>query len=85
MLSGTSREKESLHTLVEWGSIAISFVAFMNDDFEGGQLYFPDHEIAVTPKKGSIVLFPSTYLMPHAVSGIKGNERYVIIGGINLK
>ena len=67
------------------GTIAISFVAFMNDDFEGGKLYFPDHGMEVTPKKGSIVMFPSTYLMPHAVSDIMGNERYVIIGGINLK
>lgn len=67
------------------GTISISFVAFMNDDFQGGELYFPDNDITIKPQKGAIVFFPSTYIMPHAVAPIKDNERYVIIGGFNLK
>lgn len=38
-----------------------SIVAFVNDDFEGGELEFPLFDVSVKPKAGSAVLFPSNF------------------------
>ena len=34
-------------------------VVYLNDDYEGGELYFPNHDIKVKPKAGSIAMYPS--------------------------
>lgn len=38
-----------------------SIVAFINDNFEGGELNFPLFDVSVTPKAGSAVCFPSNF------------------------
>jgi hypothetical protein len=38
-----------------------SIVAFVNDDFEGGELEFPLFDVSVKPKAGSAVCFPSNF------------------------
>lgn len=38
-----------------------SIVAFLNDDFEGGELNFPLFDVSVKPKAGTAVLFPANF------------------------
>lgn len=38
-----------------------SIVAFVNDNFEGGELNFPLFDVSVKPKAGSAVCFPSNF------------------------
>lgn len=37
----------------------ISGVLYLNDDYEGGELEFPDQKISIKPEAGSMVIFPS--------------------------
>ena len=56
-------------------SESISAVLYLNDDYIGGELNFPNHDIKIKPSSGSIVIFPSTLPFLHEslkiISGIK--------------
>jgi predicted 2-oxoglutarate/Fe(II)-dependent dioxygenase YbiX len=53
----------------------ISSIFFLNDEYEGGELYFPRLNLTIKPDAGDILLFPSMFIYEHAVlevfSGIK--------------
>jgi hypothetical protein len=53
----------------------ISAVLYLNDDYEGGELFFPRFGVDLKPKTGDIAIFPSTFIYEHAskemISGIK--------------
>ncbi len=38
----------------------LSAVVYVNDDYEGGEIFFPDYDLAIKPEAGSILFFPST-------------------------
>lgn len=59
-----------------WGSRQLSAVAFLNDDFEGGQLGFPRQGVLITPKAGTIVLFPSSFTHPHEARDVTKGMKY---------
>jgi predicted 2-oxoglutarate/Fe(II)-dependent dioxygenase YbiX len=40
----------------------LSLVCFLNDDFSGGDLVFPEHNLTVRPQAGILVAFPPAYL-----------------------
>lgn len=54
---------------------------YINEDYEGGELYFPEHDIKYKPKSGDIVIYQSKFL--HEVLPMNGNPRYNI--GIGFK
>jgi predicted 2-oxoglutarate/Fe(II)-dependent dioxygenase YbiX len=53
----------------------ISVVLYLNDDYEGGEIYFKEQGVKIKPKAGSIVIFPSVEPYYHeslpVISGIK--------------
>jgi 2OG-Fe(II) oxygenase superfamily len=53
----------------------VSSVAYFNDDYEGGELWFPYLDLTFKPEAGDIVMFPSTFIYAHAarpvISGVK--------------
>jgi len=49
---------------------------YMNDDYEGGELWFPYLDITYKPEKGDIVLFPSTYIFAHASLKVTAGVKY---------
>ena len=53
----------------------ISVVLYLNDDYEGGEINFPNQNITIKPEAGSIVIFPSVEPYYHqslpVISGIK--------------
>jgi hypothetical protein len=51
-------------------------LAYLNDDFTGGELVFPDHDLIITPKPGLLVGFPSNHKFVHAVSKVLSGKRY---------
>lgn len=56
-----------------------SGVLYLNDDYEGGETYFPNHGILVTPKTGKFVLFPSNVEYMHGVKQVHTNtHRYTL-------
>lgn len=54
----------------------LSNIIYLNDDFEGGELFFPDFDFEIRPKPGMLVLFPGNTHYMHGVKKTNGNTRY---------
>jgi len=63
----------------------ISIVFYLNDDFEGGDLIFPDHHIRVRPEPGMMVCFPSNHHYKHGVEPVTKGKRYSIVWWAQVK
>lgn len=57
--------------IVDYGA-----VIYLNDNYEGGEIYFPDHNLDFKPKSGTLVFFPSNNMYVHGVREIKSGTRY---------
>ncbi len=64
--------------------IGMSFVIYMNDEYEGGDTVFTKHKIRYTPKKGNALIFPSTFTHPHEGETITSGQKYILFTGIGL-
>ena len=51
----------------------------LNDDYEGGEFAFFDRNKVIKPKKGSVIMFPSSFMFPHEVMPVTRGNRYAII------
>lgn len=56
------------------GDFAVIY--YINDDYEGGEINFPSHNLKIKPKANSFVTFPSNEDYPHEVLENIGKERY---------
>lgn len=56
----------------------IGSVIYLNDDYEGGEIYFPDHNIDLRPKPGTAIAFPGDLFFMHGVKELSKTERYTI-------
>jgi hypothetical protein len=54
----------------------ISSLFYLNDDYEGGELYFPLQNIKFKPKRGSAYFFPGDKNYIHGVTEVKSGLRY---------
>ena len=54
-------------------------IIYLNDQYSGGEVFFPEHEMDVRPKAGSLVLFPGGKENIHGVREITSGLRYTII------
>ena len=65
----------------------LSAIFFLNDDYEGGELTFKntfdDTVEEVEKKAGSIVIWPSNFLFPHAVKPVTSGERFTVVAWAN--
>ena len=59
-----------------WRNFAM--VTFLNQDFDGGVLYFPNQKLEIQPKAGYTIFFPGTLEYLHGVSRITKGNRYTI-------
>jgi predicted 2-oxoglutarate/Fe(II)-dependent dioxygenase YbiX len=57
---------------------AFASLIYLNDDFEGGQIYFPNLGLAPTIKPGMLVFFPGTLEFLHGVRTITRGERFTL-------
>jgi predicted 2-oxoglutarate/Fe(II)-dependent dioxygenase YbiX len=56
----------------------LSGLFYLNDDYEGGELYFPLQNIQFKPKAGGAYFFPGDKNFIHGVTEITNGIRYVI-------
>lgn len=56
----------------------VSFKIFVNDDYEGGELTFDSYSYTIKPKKGLLLVHPSSYLYKYSMSPISGNSQIVL-------
>lgn len=57
----------------------ISVVWYLNEDFEGGGLWFPPFQYLVRPKTGLVVTFPSTHEFAHTAQPVVSGMRYAVV------
>ncbi len=53
-------------------------VWYLNDDYEGGEIYFPKQNIELKPKPNTLVFFPGTTEYLHGVKPITNGIRYTL-------
>jgi hypothetical protein len=58
----------------------ISVVLYLNDDYEGGELYFKDQDVKIKPEAGSIVIFPSIEPYYHESLPVVSGTKYMCPG-----
>jgi hypothetical protein len=56
----------------------IAGLFYINDDYEGGELYFPNQDIQFKPKRGAAYFFPGDMNYIHGVSEIISGIRYTV-------
>lgn len=68
----------NVHVDVYDESEVVSTVIYLNDDYTGGELFFPeiDGGYLYKPEKYELVHFPTPY--PHGVKPVKSGKRYII-------
>lgn len=54
---------------------AFTALLWFNEDFEGGELEFPNLDLIVKPETGSVLVFPSS--LDHGVKTLISGERFV--------
>jgi hypothetical protein len=59
-------------------SRVLSTVAYLNDNYSGGEIYFPQVDIEIKPSAGSIIFFPSNFVFTHTVKPITDGFRYAV-------
>lgn len=56
----------------------VSSIAYLNDDYVGGELHFKFLDLTYTPQSGDIVVFPSTFTHSHSANRIDEGVKYSI-------
>jgi hypothetical protein len=58
---------------------SVSIIIALNDDYEGGEICFPNQDIKMKLKKGQAIAFPPYWTHPHYTNDLKNNTyRYTI-------
>jgi|SaaInl59LU_5_DNA_1037362.scaffolds.fasta_scaffold01273_5 hypothetical protein len=52
---------------------------YLNDDYEGGELYFPNQDLEISPKGRSLLIFNGGGDNMHGVKRISSGYRYVLV------
>jgi hypothetical protein len=58
---------------------ALSAIAYLNDEYEGGELEFPNYKIKIKPEQGDLILFPSNYAYAHIAHPVTSGTKYAIV------
>jgi hypothetical protein len=59
-------------------SLALGIVIYLNNDFEGGEIYYPNQNISYKPMPKSMIIHPATEEYTHGVNEVVGNTRYAL-------
>jgi hypothetical protein len=54
-------------------------ILYLNDDYEGGELFFPDHDISFKPQACSYIIFPGGIENLHGVTEVTAGVRYTMV------
>lgn len=58
---------------LEYGSLC-----YLNEDYEGGEIYFPQYSISIKPSVNEFIFFPGTDYYMHGVSAVSSGNRLVV-------
>jgi|TARA_B110000977_G_scaffold22713_1_gene27386 predicted 2-oxoglutarate/Fe(II)-dependent dioxygenase YbiX len=60
-------------------SRAISAIVYLNNDYNGGELEFPNFGIKIKPEPGMLVLFPSNFAYSHIAHPVTDGTKYALV------
>lgn len=63
----------------------VTILIYLNQNFHGGELIFPDYGVTITPKTGMIISFPSYIEFSHRVNPITIGERFNLVTWIETE
>lgn len=56
-----------------------SSLIYLNDQFSGGNLWFPKQNTEIEPKPNTLIIFPATFEYMHGVKAVTSGIRYSIL------
>jgi|688.fasta_scaffold23176_7 predicted 2-oxoglutarate/Fe(II)-dependent dioxygenase YbiX len=67
--------------LNNFSSLFIEYAAlvYLNDDYEGGEIYFPEYDVEIKPNKGDLIFFPGTHYYMHGVREVLSGHRLALM------
>jgi len=67
-------------------SIRYAAILYLNEEYTNGEIFFPNKNIEMKPKKRSLLIFPGIKEYEHGVRHVgDGPIRYVLVGFIKVK
>lgn len=54
----------------------IATLVYLNNDYEGGEIYFPEYDIFIKPEPGDLLTFPDNPNFVHGVKPVVSGVRY---------
>jgi hypothetical protein len=63
-----------------WSDNKFASILYLNDNYQGGELVFRDHDLTVKLPQGSLIAFPGGIHNVHKVEEIVDGTRYTIVG-----
>lgn len=57
----------------------ISILVYLNDNYKGGETYFPRQNVKVKGNQGDVLVFPSNYCYPHSAEEILEGVKYSVV------
>lgn len=57
----------------------VSLVLYLNDDYEGGEIYFRLQDLMVKPDAGDLFIFPSNFMYPHRAMPVESGTKYSLV------
>ena len=64
----------------------LAFLFYLNDGFDGGSTLFFNSggdDVIITPKRGSVVVFPPTWQYPHIGMPVRNGNKYIMSSYLN--
>jgi hypothetical protein len=78
-----SDNSDEYGNLNAWQENKLVTMLYLNNDYEGGNLFFPDHKIDIRPEEGSMITFNSGAENIHGVSLIESGTRYTMLASFD--
>ena len=57
----------------------ISALVYLNNNYEGGELEFPNFGIKIKPEPGMLILFPSNFAYSHIAHPVSNGTKYALV------
>ena len=51
---------------------------YINDNYDGGEIFFPDYDLKIKPKSNSLIVFPGNENYVHGVTEVSKGFRYTL-------
>lgn len=62
------------------GNRVLTWIIYLNDDYEAGETEFLYQQVRVKPKKGMLAMFPCSFLHTHRGNPPHGKNKYIMTG-----